>query len=87
MSNSLALDQVGCSVGPFCVQTIFKDHQPASRRQNSKLAGYNRSLPTGNLACFLWSADFFFKISFFEKFFQENNQCQTARIQIRPNIL
>ena len=29
----------------------------------------------------------FFKISFFEKFFQECHQCQTVWIQIRPDIL
>ena len=29
----------------------------------------------------------FFKINFFEKLFQEYHQCQTAWIQIRPNIL
>ena len=67
----------------ICVQTICKDHQPASRQQNS----LNNSLPTGNLAYFLSSADFFFKISFFENFFQEYHQCQTAWIQIRLNIL
>ena len=38
----------------------------------------------GHFACFLSSADFF-KINFFEKFFQEYNQCQTVWIQIRPN--
>ena len=30
---------------------------------------------------------FFFQIKFLEKFFQEYHQCQTAWIQIRPDIL
>ena len=36
---------------------------------------------------YLSSADFFFKISFIEKFFQEYHQCQTVWIQIRPDFL
>ena len=39
------------------------------------------------LNAFLLSAVFFFKINFFEKFFQEYHQCHTVWIQIRPNML
>ena len=41
----------------------------------------------GNFACFLSSADFFFKINFFEKFFQEYHQCQTVCKNYQQTIL
>ena len=42
------------------------------------------SLPTGCLFCCLL---IFFKINFFEKFFQEYDQNQTVWILIRPDVL
>ena len=42
----------------------------------------------GNFSCFFFCRLLiFFKMNFFEKFFQEYHQCQTAWIQIRPDIL
>ena len=41
----------------------------------------------GNFSCFFWCLLIFFKIIFFEKFFQEYHQCQIVWIQIRPDIL
>ena len=64
MSKCLASDKVGCSVGPdLCPNYLAKS---SDRQQMTKLPisskrvnMYNNSLPTGNLACFLSSADFF----------------------------
>ena len=52
-----------------------------------KFKGFN-SLHAGRFLCLLSSAYFFFKIFFFEKDISEKpSECQTVRIQIRPNIL
>ena len=40
-----------------------------------------------NFPLFLSSADFFFRINFSEKFFQEYDQSQTVWIKIRPDVL
>ena len=92
MSKCLASDKVGCSVEPdVCPNYLAKS---SDRQQMTKLPisskrvnMYNNSLPTGNLACCLSSADFFSKSAFFDKFFQEYHQCQTVWIQIRPDLL
>ena len=48
----------------------------------------NQTKQTKHPFCLLSSVVvFFFKINFFEKFFQEYNKCQTVWIQIRPGIL
>ena len=71
MSNSLASDQVGCSVGPDLCPNYFQ-RSPA-RQQTTKLPlsrkGVNNSLPTENLAYFLSSADFFSKSAFLKNSF------------------
>ena len=44
------------------------------------------SLHAGYFSCFFYCLLIYFKINFFEKFFQEFHSCQTGWIQIRPDI-
>ena len=41
----------------------------------------------GKFSCFFCCLLIFFKSNFFEKFFQEYDQCRTVWVQIRPDIL
>ena len=69
MPNSLASDQIGCSVGPDLCPNYLQT-SPARQQMTKLTISREKSLyplPTGNLACFLSSADFVFKISFLEK--------------------
>ena len=59
MSNSVASDQVRCSVGPDLCSNYLQT--PPACQQTTKLPISRKRVNTGNKACFLSSADFFFK--------------------------